>query len=429
MEFSFSENLLSYIWQFQLFQKDNLVTKSGKQIRIVKQGTPQYNQGPDFSQAKIAIDDITLAGSVEIHKSTKDWYLHQHQTNKQYNTVILHVVWNANESFTKLENGEHVEVLALQNLVKEELLARYDLLMKSSNKIACDGFDITLNELERNNYLQKLAIGRIQRKVEEIEKLIENHQGNWNQIVFIQLARYLGTSLNNVALQSLSESIDIRILLKSKSAIKIIEAILFGQAGMLDSDKTDDYFIQLKKEYNYQKRLHSLSQISSVNFHYSKIRPSAFPSFRIAQLASLMFHNSFLIEDICSLNSIDEIKKLFQIAPHPYWNEHYDFDQAQKKKHSLQLGKNSIEMLAINFICPLMFAYGKHRGDEDLCDKSVALLEKIAAEKNSITRLFEAKKIKAYNALESQALIELKNVYCDYKKCLNCMIGHKLLNS
>ncbi len=429
MEFSFSENLLSYIWQFQLFQKENLVTQSGKQIRVIKQGNPQYNQGPDFSQAKIAIDDITLAGSVEIHKSTKDWYLHQHQENKQYNTVILHVVWQANEIFTKLENGETVEVLSLQPLVNEKLLARYDMLMKSSSKIACDGFEVKLNEIELNSFLQKLAIGRIQRKVEDIDSLLENHQGNWNQVVFIQLARYLGSSLNNAALQSLAESIDIKVLLKSKADLKIIEAILFGQAGMLESDKTDEYFIQLKKEYNYQKRLHSLTPLSSVNFQYSKIRPSAFPSFRIAQLANLMFHNSFLIEDICALNSMEEIKKSFQIAPHFYWDEHYDFDQAQEKKHHLQLGNSSVEMLAINFICPLIFAYGKHRDDEDMCEKAMSLMEEITAEKNNITRLFESKKIKAQNALESQALIELKTNYCDKKNCLTCMIGHKLLNA
>lgn len=428
MEFSFTENLLSYIWQFQLFQKENLVTQSGKQIRVLKQGTPQSNQGPDFSQAKIAIDDITLAGSIEIHKSTKDWYLHQHQNNKQYNTVILHVVWQANESHTQLENGETVEVLSLQPLVNEKLLARYDLLMKSSSKIACEGFDIKLNTLELNNYLQKLAIERIQRKVEDIEILIEKHKGNWNQVVFIQLARYLGSSLNNTALQSLAESIDINILLKSKSDLKIIEAIMFGQAGMLESDKTDEYFIQLKKEYNYQKRLHPLSPLSSVNFQYSKIRPSAFPSFRIAQLANLMFHNSFLIEDICALNAMEKIKKSLQIAPHFYWDEHYDFDQAQKKKHTLQLGNSSVEMLAINYICPLIFAYGKHRGDEALCEKALSLMEEITAEKNNITRLFESKKINAANALESQALIELKTNYCDKKKCLTCMIGHKLLN-
>lgn len=428
MEFSFSENLLSYIWQFQLFQKENLVTHSGKQIRVIKQGIPQYNQGPDFSQAKIAIDDITLVGSVEIHKSTKDWYLHQHQINKQYNTVILHVVWNANESFTKLENGEAVEVLSLQPLVNEKLLARYDMLMKASSKIACEGFEVKLNEIELNSFLQKLAISRIQRKVEDIDDLLEKHQGNWNQVVFIQLARYLGSSLNNAALQALAESIDIKVLLKSKSDLKIIEAILFGQTGMLDNDKTDTYFIELKKEYNYQKRLHSLIPLSSVNFQYSKIRPSSFPSFRISQLANLMFHNSFLVEDICALNSMEEIKKSFEIAPHFYWNEHYDFDLKQKKQHSLQLGNSSIEMLAINFICPLMFAYGKHRDDEALCEKAVSLMEEIKAEKNNITRVFESRKIKAQNALESQALIELKTNYCDKKKCLNCMIGHKLLN-
>lgn len=429
MEFSFSENLLSYIWQFQLFSKENLVTQTGKKIRILKQGIPQYNQGPDFSQAKIAIDDITLAGSIEIHKSTKDWYLHQHQKNKQYNTVILHVVWTATESLTKLENGETVEILSLQPLVNEMLLARYDLLMKSSSKIACEEFEIKLNEIELSSFLQKLAISRIQRKVEDIATLLENHQGDWNQIVFIQLARYLGSSLNNTALQTLAESIDIKILLKSKTDLKIIEAILFGQAGMLESDKIDPYFIELKKEYNYQRRLHGLSPLSSVNFQFSKIRPSAFPSFRIAQLANLMFHNSFLIEDICAINSIEEIKKTFHIAQHFYWDKHYDYDQEQKKKHQLQLGNSSIEMLAINFICPLIFAYGKHRGDEDLCEKAVILMEGITAEKNNITRIFESKKVKARNALESQALIELKTSYCDQKKCLTCMIGHKLLNA
>jgi hypothetical protein len=54
-------------------------------------------------------------------------------------------------------------------------------------------------------------------------------------------------------------------------------------------------------------------------------------------------------------------------------------------------------------------------------------MEQVVAESNRITKGFELLGLQNKTAFDSQALIQLKNEYCDHKYCLKCSIGNKIL--
>lgn len=421
------EEFIIYIWKFQLFEKKGLTTKSGKKIEIIKQGTRQFDSGPDFRDAKIIIDDVKLFGNIEIHVNASDWEKHGHHRDKAYDSSILHVVWESLAPYTSLNNGQKVEILELKDKVAEKLASKYHLLSQQKKPIPCAEFKHQVNEVILNTFIEKLAIERLKRKIDDIELLLEKTNNNWSQVLFIFLARYLGSSLNNDAMQQMAYSIDINILKRNIQDVKIIESLLFGQAGMLEEEIDDDYFKDLKKEYNYQKRLHQLTPLPAHTFKFSKIRPSAFPTYRIAQLSRLIVNKVLDLDYISQLSTLADFEKLFDIESSNFWDFHYTFEDKQTKKHSFKLGKTSVDILIINYISPILFAYGKYKNQEELCDKSLEILESIKPEMNSIVKNFEAIKLKPKNALNTQALIQLKNEYCNKFKCLECVIGHEIL--
>lgn len=422
-----TENLLYYIWKLQLFDSLDLKTKSGVPLQILKQGFFQPNAGPDFTNAKVKIGNIILAGNIELHINESEWRAHNHHSDKAYNTVILHVVWQSLNEKTVLENGETAEVLELKKRIDKKLLARYELLMNQQQEIACSELKSGIDTFLLSHFLQKVGVERLERKVAEINTLLAMFNGDWSQTVFAILARYLGGSVNNEPMERLAASIPIKILYKNRSQPQIVEAVLFGQAGLLHADLNDNYAKQLFREYQYQRKLHHLRPLEKTVWKYAKIRPKSFPAIRVAQLASLVSSGNFELERLLAIETVNEFSNLFSVPKIPYWQTHYDFDKAFDSVQSPKLiGKQSLEILAINFFVPLLFAYGKYTGNETLCDKAFNILENIPAEKNNIITHYHFL-LSPKNASETQALLELKANYCSKLRCLNCAIGSRLL--
>lgn len=423
-----TEDLLVYIWKFQLFEKSDLFTKSGIPLEIIRQGTFQPNAGADFENAQLKIDNLLLAGNIEIHVKENEWQQHNHHTDKAYNTVILHVVWQSEQEKTVLENGETAEILELESRVDKHLLSRYESLMKQQLPIACSKMQINIEEFPLQHFLQKAGVERLERKVNDINRLLTQFGNDWNQVVFVLLARYLGGNINNDPMQQLAASIPVKILYKNRNEPNTIEALLFGQAGFLDAELNDDYGKALHKEYNYQKRLHALTPLPEAIWKFARIRPRFFPAVRIAQLAALLGNGNLQLEKLTTLHSISEFSKLFSEKPNPYWAKHYDFDKPfTEKNYSQSISQQSIDSLAINFLVPLLFAYGRYSGNESLCDKAVSLLETIKPEKNTIVKQYQFLPFSLQSAAESQALLELNANYCQKLRCLDCGIGNSLL--
>ena len=418
------EKLLQYIWQFQYFHKNDLTTTDGGPLQIIHQGNFNTNQGADFSDAKIKIGDTTWAGNIELHINASDWNLHNHSADKNYNNIILHVVWQHDK---EINNANNFATLELQSRVSKLLLSKYEALMNASLFIPCANYVHTIKEITLLSWKQRLLAERLERKSAIILSYLKENNFNWEETFWWLIAKNFGIKVNSEAFEKIARSIPVNILSKHKNQIHQLEALLFGQAELLEKNYKEDYPAMLQKEYRFYQKKYKLER-PVVQLFFLRMRPANFPSLRLAQLAMLISNSTHLFSKVKESGFISEIKDLLNITPNDYWHYHYVFDEtsAFKKK---KLGEQMINNILINTIVPMLFAYGLYHNEQPYKDKAIAWLEKISPEKNVITKGFEALKFTNKNSFDSQAYIQLKNEYCDHKRCLECAIGNSLLKS
>lgn len=414
-----TERLLQYIWQFQYFNKTDLLTKNGEVVQIIFPGQHNTNQGPDFSDAKIKIGNTIWAGTVELHLKTSDWQKHKHQLDKNYNNVILHVVWE-NDAM----NSE-IPIVELKGRVSKILLKRYEELMNNGSFIPCENSIQTIKEIAWRSWKDRLLAERLQRKTGMVELLLRQNNYHWEETFWWLLARNFGMKVNADAFEAVARSIPITILAKQKQQIHQIEALLLGQAGLLEGSLTDNYAVMLQKEYRYQQSKHKLNSIT-IPVHFLRMRPGNFPTIRLAQLAMLVHQSAHLFSKIKEAGSVKEIKNWFDVTANDYWHYHYRFDESSSFKKK-KLGETMIDNIIINTLAPVLFAYGSYHNEQQYKDKALLWLEGTAPEANSITKGFTGLGIENKNAFDSQVLIEMKNEYCNKKRCLECGVGNALL--
>lgn len=414
-----TERLLQYIWQFQYYNKGELSTVAGEPLQILFPGQFNTNQGPDFSNAKIKIGTTTWAGTIELHINTSDWKKHNHQQDNNYNNVILHVVW---EDDTK---ANELPVLELKSRVPKVLLQRYEELMLSSTFIPCEKMIHTVRDITWKSWKERLLAERLLRKAAVVETYLQQNSYHWEATFWWLLARNFGMKVNADAFEAVARSLSINILAKHKSQIHQLEALLLGQAGLLNEIFTEDYPVMLQKEYAFYKNKYGLQPISNPVFSL-RMRPGNFPAVRLAQLAMLVHDSVHLFAEIKEAADVKNIKSRFDITANDYWHYHYRFDElsAFRKK---KLGAAMVDNIVINTVAPVLFAYGNYHNEQPYKDKALQWLEETAAEKNVITKGFEKLGIENRAAYDSQALIELKNIYCHPKRCLDCGVGNAIL--
>ncbi len=421
------EEFLHYAWEFNLFSMHNLQSSLSEGIEIVKNGIKNLNSGPDFLNAQIKIDNQFWVGNVEIHLKSSDWYAHNHETDVNYDAVILHVVWE-HDSEVYMKNNKPLPTLVLKNLVDKNLLNNYqNLFSKQQRWIFCQNNIATIDSFTFSNWRERLYFERLEYKSNFIVNLLENSKGDFEAVLFLLIAKNFGLKVNGDAFFQLAKSIDFSIIRKIQFNQQKFLALLFGQAGFLEDNIQDEYFISLKKEYDYLKHKYKLESIPNKQFSFFRMRPNNFPTIRIAQLVSLFSNTQNLFSKIIYLESIEDIYKLFFIEVNDFWKMHYTFTTASKKT-SKKLTKPFIDLLIINTIIPLKFVYQKSRGEVEQ-QGILKLIQQLKPEKNSIVSKFSELKINAKNAFDSQSLIELKNNYCANKRCLECAIGNKLLRN
>lgn len=417
-----TERLLQYIWQFRYFNTGMLQTIDEQTLEVIQPGSYNTNQGPDFLNAKIKINDTIWAGSVELHINSSDWQLHNHSNDKNYNNVILHVVWQHDKDLAL-----PFPTLELQNRIPKLLLIRYDELMQETQFIPCEDQISQVNELSIVSWKERLMIERLQTKTLHIETLLKQSNRHWEEICWWMIARNFGTRINSDAFEKMAQSLTMNILSKHKQQIHHLEALLMGQSGLLDKTFEEDYPVMLQKEYHFLQKKYGLKKIHEP-VHFLRMRPANFPTVRLAQLAILIQQSRHLFSSLTEATSFDDAQKLFVVTANDYWHYHYVFDEPTvfKKK---SLGKQMTENIMINTVVPLIYAYGHVNNINAYKDKALKWMECIAAESNSITNGFADLGIENKTAFDSQALIQLKNTYCDQKRCLQCRIGNSILNS
>ncbi len=418
------EDLLQYIWQFQYFNNKEMQTTSGEDISILFQGSFNSNQGADFAGAKIKIGKTLWAGNVEIHINSSDWNMHMHSADANYTNIILHVVWNHDVEIID-PSGNNLPTLELQSRVSNLLLDKYRQLMDKPQFIPCENQVYQISDLTLTNWKQRLLAERLLSKSKKVFTILNQTNFHWEETFWRLIAANFGLSVNSDFFQKIAESIPVSILAKHKNNIHIIEALLLGQAGLLKHEFNEKYPLMLKKEYNFYKQKYKLQAIDGEIF-FLRMRPANFPTIRLAQLAVLIHESEHLFSKIKETLMVNDVKKLLAVTANDYWNYHYLFDEetGYKKK---TLGEQMINNLIINTVVPVLFAYGVHHNDSEFKEKAITWLEDISSEKNKVTLGFEQLNFSNRNAFDSQALIQLKNEYCNKKLCLHCAIGNVLL--
>lgn len=417
-----TERLLQFIWQFQYFNKNNINTVEGEPVQIIKPGLLNTNQGPDFLDAKIKIGNTVWAGSIEMHINSSGWNMHKHADDENYKNVILHVVWNADESLSL-----PFSTIQLKDKVSKVLLDQYKELMATGSLIPCNKSIKKVKELVIISWKERLLAERLQDKSKQVFDYLKKNNNHWEETFWWMIAKNFGIKVNSDAFEKTAQSIPINLLAKHKNQIHQVEALLFGQAGLLTGEFTEDYPGMLQKEYQFLKTKYQLTQIH-IPLYFLRMRPANFPTIRLAQLAMLVNNSVHLFAAIKESNSIDEIENLLNVTANDYWHYHYKFDEESpyKIKHT---GNQMINNIIINTIAPVIFAYGLCHNDNNYKEKAIKWLQAVTAEKNVITKSFEVLGLSNKNAFDSQALIQLKNVYCNHKKCLDCAIGNALLKN
>ena len=415
-----TERLLQYIWQFQYFNNSSLQTTDTQPVQVINPGIYNTNQGPDFLNAKIKIDDTIWAGSVELHIHTSDWQEHNHSKDKNYSNVILHVVWNDDVDL-KLS----FPTLELKNIVPKLLLKKYEELMQDTQFIPCEKQLHRIEPLLMISWKERLLIERLQQKTIYIERLLDKAKMHWEEIFWWMLARNFGIKVNSDAFEKIAQSISINILSKHKAQLIQLEALLMGQSGLLENEFKEDYPVMLQKEYRFLQQKYKLKQVHAP-LYFLRMRPANFPTIRLAQLASLIWQSEHLFSQIKETVDFHKVEKLFSVTANDYWHYHYVFDETSSFKKKT-LGKQMINNILINTVVAVLYAYGYFNNNESYKNKALHWMANIISEKNSITEGFQSLGVENKTACDSQALIQLKNEYCDHKRCLQCAIGNKIL--
>ncbi|MEF8809463.1 MAG: DUF2851 family protein [Bacteroidales bacterium] len=418
------EKFLHYLWKYRLFEEKKLQTTDGENIEVVDVGLPNTDSGPDFQNAKIKIGKTLWAGNVEIHINSADWYHHGHDSDKAYDNVILQVVLNNNQQ-VKRTTGENIPTTELK--FPQKLFKNYESLLKNEAWVPCEWTMHTVDPFIIDFWLSKLTIERLEDKSGDIEKELKENHNNWETTFYHKLARNFGFKVNSEPFELLAKSIPLKVVNKHKDSLFQLEALFFGQAGFLDQMVIhDQYHQQLFKEYQYLKKKWHLKPMEKHLWKFARLRPGNFPTVRIAQFCALIHQSSRLFSHMLEKKELREMKTLFKAETSAYWHTHYRFSKETHKKQK-NLGDSAFHILVINTLVPFLFLYGQKHNKQAFKERALDFLLKLPPEKNSIISKWQKMGIDSFNAYYTQALLQLKNNYCDHKRCLDCQIGNALI--
>lgn len=421
-----TERLLQFIWQFQYYNTSQLTAEDGQPLKVIFQGNFHHNQGPDFTNGKIVLGNTTWAGNIELHLRASDWHRHRHSTDQHYNNTILHVVWDYDADIRHAD-GSVIPTLVLKQRVSKVLLDHYIALLQSPKSVPCASFLPALNPLKWSMWKDRLAIERLQRKAGMVLQLYQQSNNHWEEVLWWMLARNFGTKVNADCFETIARSLPVNLLAKHKNQIHQLEGLLLGQVMLLNRTFEEDYPLLLQREYRFLQKKYSLRQIN-LPPQLLRMRPANFPTIRLAQLAMLIHRSSHLFSTITEADNIQAVKDLLNCTANDYWHYHYLLEEPTAYKPK-QVGEQMVENIIINTIVPVVFAYGQFNNNAAQKEKALQWLSQIAPEENTITKQWKQQGVSVANASDSQALIELKNIYCTERRCLDCAVGNAVLKT
>jgi hypothetical protein len=420
------EKLLHYTWKHRLFPLSVLKTTTGEGIEILDTGLSNQDEGPDFFNAKVKMDGVVWSGNVEIHLRSSDWYRHGHHLQPEYDSVILHVVEKA-DGPVLTSKGESIPQLELP--IPAVLQNNYEALLHSDRYPPCYPVVRSLPALSVHSWMNTLQTERLEQKTTQLNERVKRCDGNWEDALFVTLARNFGFGVNSDAFEHWAYTLPLRAADKHRDSIFQIEALFFGQAGFLEEAPSTDgknYYDRLQQEYRYLAHKFSLPPVEAPLWRFLRLRPGNFPQVRIAQLAALYFQAQGLLSRLLEAETLLQVFQLLKVTPSAYWSTHYRFGESSPNLPK-SLSTDTLRLLVINSVVPFLFAYGRRKNREELVQRAETFLEQLPAEKNHILRLWQECGLEAKHAGDSQALLQLKKNYCDTKRCLYCRIGYQYL--
>ncbi len=419
-----TEKLLQFIWQFQYLNKNGLCTTLGEPVNIIHPGQPNAHQGPDFFNGRVKIGAQEWAGHIELHLKSSDWFRHKHQTDPVYGKVILHVVWIHDSEVTD-ENGQHIPVIELKGRIAGLLLNQYEQWMNTPRQIPCGNGLPSIDTLTWQHWLDRLLAERLLEKCSRVSKQLQVTENHWEEICWQLVCAYFGGPVNKESFRQIAVSLPLKILSRHRNVVPQIEALLLGQSGLLHKNFTGSYPQMLFREYQFLQKKYGLQVVNKPPV-YLRMRPTEFPPIRLAQVAMILHKRENLFSRLLDCKDINEVRLLFDVTANDYWNEHFKPDAASGFQPK-RTGKMLIDRVIINAVIPVLFSYGHHHLNDELRERVLGWLAAMPAESNTHTKIFANLGKKPANAGESQAMITLKQEYCDAKRCLDCSVGNQLL--
>lgn len=427
------EQLLHYTWQHRLFPTEGCRTTEGKKVEIIDPGLHNENAGPDFFNAKIRVEGTVWVGNVEIHTCSSDWNRHGHNRDEKYDNVILHVVEKADvDIFTS--DGKKIPQLEIS--IPVYVRENYVNLLAEGRYPPCWRIIPELPPVVTRQWMDSLCVERLEQKMQRLDNYMSEDVGNWERAFFVTLARSFGFGINSDNFEEWALGIPLMACGKHRDNPFQIEAIFLGQAGLLDDSMIlryhldqamkEGYYLALKKEYEFLRKKFSMKPMNGSHWNFLRTRPQNFPHIRLVQLARLFCQGKVSLSSVIDLKSIEEAREILVTQVSPYWETHYTFGGESAPSQKMLRGK-SVDLLIINAVVPALFAYGKHRMQEELCQKGFELLEQLKAEDNRYTRIWLETGLAVTTASDSQALLQLRTHYCDRKDCLRCRFGYYFL--
>ena len=422
-----TEAFLHYVWRYQLLNR-GLTTTDGQPVVVLRAGDHNHDAGPDFFNARLKIGDVEWVGNVEVHIHASDWNAHRHQTDAAYNNVILHVVYELDAPI-QMQNGKTPPTVELRQWLHPSLLQRYDALMEPvpAGTIPCARRVGEVPSFLLSTFMERLTVERIESKSEVVRRMLDESRGSWEQTCYWLMARYFGGKVNGLAFELLAKATDQRLLARWRDDRTRLEALLMGQAGLLDGYFEDDYPRRLQADYEALKTGVGLRPMGGHLWKFYRLRPSAFPTIRISQFADLMAQTKNLFSTLLDIVDVKEMERLFNRQASAYWDNHYQYDVPTEKASVKHVGTMQADLLVINAWVPLLFTYGAVHGQQQRKDQALNLLSQIAAENNQVVRRWQQVGIHPASAAESQALLQLTDNYCNNRRCLECRIGYHVL--
>ena len=427
------EQLLHYIWKHRLLPLTNLTTTDGRPVEVIDPGLHNRNAGPDFFNAKVKIDGTLWVGNVEIHDRASDWYQHSHDHDPKYDNVVLHVCVVIDR---EVRNSAGHYVPQLQLSVPQQIRDNYDELQRTDQYPPCYRIIPSLSQLTVHSWMAALQTERLERKTADIRRRAELCGGSWEDAYFVTLARSYGFGINSDAFEQWALNMPLKVVGHHSDDLFQIEALFMGQAGLLapnaiharhrEEALADGYLARLRNEYLYLAHKFQLKPIDASQWNFLRLRPQNFPHIRLSQLATLYYTHKAGLSQLLECQSVTELKVLLSTHVTPYWETHYSFGSPSAKSNK-SLSQHSLELLTINTAIPVLFAVGRHRRKEELCDRAFDLLEQLKPEKNHIISMWKECGLPVQSAGDSQALIQLKREYCDRRDCLRCRFGYEYL--